>query len=235
MSLATAAGNLIEYSAVATLAGVGSRRERQATSKYHSPLRASQAAETRRAIIGAALTLFRDRGWAATTLPMIAQEAGTSVDTIYSTFGSKSELLMAVVDVAIVGDDEEAAMVDRPDFALLGKGRRIERLRAGVQYTISVYQRSVPILKALQEAAASDEAARHRLARYNQDRRDVMVAGLALILGGEANDEVVDAIWALVSPEVFTYLTEGRGWPVARTEDWLVDMSRAALARTGRH
>jgi AcrR family transcriptional regulator len=166
---------------------------------------------------------------------MIAHEAGTSVDTIYSTFGSKSELLMAAVDVAIVGDDEDAAMVDRPDFALLGKGRRIERLRAGVQYTISVYQRSVPILKALQEAAASDEAARQRLARYHEDRRDVMVAGLALILGSQANNEVVDAIWALVSPEVFTYLTEGRRWPLARTEDWLVDMSRAALTRAGRH
>jgi hypothetical protein len=35
----------------------------------------------------------------------------------------------------------------------------------------------------------------------------VTAAGLALILRGE----VVDAIWALVSPEVYTYLTEGRG------------------------
>jgi AcrR family transcriptional regulator len=90
---------------------------------------------------------------------MIASEAGTAVDTIYSTFGSKSSLLMAAVDVAIVGDDEEAAMIDRPDFAQLGKGRRIERLRAGVHFTVGVYQRSVPLLKALQEAAASDEAA----------------------------------------------------------------------------
>jgi len=75
---------------------------------------------------------------AATTLPLIANEAGTSVDTIYSTFGSKSELFMAAFDVAIVGDDEEAAMIDRPDFALLGKGNRIERLRAGVHFTVGV-------------------------------------------------------------------------------------------------
>jgi len=198
-------------------------------SRYHSPLRARQAAETRRAIIAAAITLFRDKGWAATTLPMIASEAGTAVDTIYSTFGSKSSLLLAAVDVAIVGDDEDAAMIDRPDFAQLGKGRRIERLRAGVHFTVGVYQRSVPLLKALQEAAASDEAARARLTQYDDDRRDVTAAGLALILRGEVAEKVVDAIWALVSPEVFTYLTEGRGWSVASTEAWLVEMSSVAL------
>jgi AcrR family transcriptional regulator len=198
-------------------------------SRYHSPLRARQAAETRRTIIAAAITLFRDRGWAATTLPMIASEAGTAVDTIYATFGSKSSLLIAAVDVAIVGDDEEAAMIDRPDFAQLGKGRRIERLRAGVHFTVGVYQRSVPLLKALQEAAASDEAARARLAQYDEDRRDVTAAGLALILRGEVAEKAVDAIWALVSPEVFTYLTEGRGWSIASTEAWLVEMSSVAL------
>src|ERR1700688_914394 len=149
---------------------------------YHSPLRARQAAETRQAIINAAIVLFRDRGWAATTLPMVAAEAGTAVDTIYSAFGSKSGLLMAAIDLAIAGDDDPRAMVDRPELALFARGRRIERLRTGVHFTLGVYERSIPILKALQEAAASDEAARARLTTYDNDRRNVMVAGLALIL-----------------------------------------------------
>ena len=205
------------------------RKKPPAASRYHSPLRARQAAETRQAIIAAAINLFRDKGWAATTLPMIAGEAGTAVDTIYSTFGSKSNLLMAAVDVAIVGDDEEAAMIDRPGFAQLGTGRKIERLRAGVHFTVGVYQRSVPLLMALKEAAARDEAARARLTRYDDDRREVTAAGLALILRTEVADKLVDALSALVSPEVFTYLTEGRGWSIASTEAWLVEMSTAAL------
>ena len=45
--------------------------------------------------------------------------------------------MMAAVDVAIVGDDEEEAMVDRPDFALFAKGRRIERIRTGVRFTVA--------------------------------------------------------------------------------------------------
>jgi AcrR family transcriptional regulator len=196
---------------------------------YHSPLRARQAAETRQAIVTAAIGLFGERGWAATTLPMIATEAGTAVDTIYSAFGSKSNLLMAAIDLAIAGDDEPTAMVDRPELAQFAEGTRLERLRTGVRYTMGVYERSLPILRTLQEAAASDEAARARLQQYDNDRRDVMVVGLGFILGRPAPDDFVDAIWALVSPEVLTMLTQKRGWPLADAEAWLVEMCAAAM------
>lgn len=199
-------------------------------SGYHSPLRARQAAETRRTIVEAAIALFKERGWAATTLPMVAEAAGTAVDTIYSAFGSKSGLLMAATDLAIAGGgDDPTAMVDRPEPAGFGVGTPTERMRTGVHFTVDVYLRSVPMLRALQEAAASDEAARARLTKYDNDRRNVMVQGLGLILGRPAPDRFVDAIWALVSPEVFTMLTEGRGWSVAEAEAWLVEMAEAAV------
>ena len=181
-------------------------------------------------MVDAAITLFKDRGWAATTLPMVAAEAGVAVDTIYSVFGSKSGLLMAAIDLAIAGDDDPTAMVDRPELAAFATGDRTERWRTGVHFTVGVYLRSVPILRALQEAAASDEAARARLTQYDNDRRDVIVVGLGLILGRPAPDSFVDAIWALVSPEVFTMLTEGRGWSIAEAEAWLVAMAEAAEA-----
>ena len=160
-------------------------RAGKATSNYHSPLRARQAAETRRSIVEAALALFAQQGWAATALPAIAKQAGVSVDTIYSTFGTKSALLMDVVHLAIVGDDDDAPMVDRIDFAAFARGRRHERLRTGVRYTMDVYERSLPILETLREAAASDETARERLTRYDQDRRELIEAGVTLIVGHE--------------------------------------------------
>jgi AcrR family transcriptional regulator len=198
-------------------------------SGYNSPLRARQAAETRLAMVNAAVKLFSDQGWAATSLPMIAAEAGTAVDTIYSAFGTKSGLLMAAIDLAIIGDDGPTPMVDRPEIALFSQGSKIERIRTGVRFTIGVYERSIPILKALQEAARSDDTARARLAQYDDDRRNVIIAGTALILGRPAPVELVDAVWALVSPEVFTMLTKQRGWSIADTEAWLVKMSKAAI------
>lgn len=203
---------------------------RERTSNYHSPLRAKQAAQTRRAVIDAALALFSENGWAATTVPMIAAEAGVSVDTIYAVFGTKASLLMTVVDVAIVGDDAETAMVDRPDFALLGHGRRHVRLRTGVRYTMAVYARSVPILRTLQEAAASDEVARARHAQYDLDRRALVAAGMELIMQQPPSVEIVDAVAALVSPAVYTYLLD-QGWSDQQVEDWFVDLVKATIDR----
>lgn len=202
------------------------------TSTYNSPLRAKQAAATRRAIVEAALGLFEVNGWAATTMPMIAREAGVSVDTVHATFGTKSTLFMAALDLAIVGDDEAPAMAERDDFALLGRGSRIQRIRAGVQYTMAVYDRSVPILRTLREAAASDAVANERSRRYDQDRHDLIAAGLTLMLGSEPSEELTDAVWALISPEVHAALLEGRGWTRERTEDWFVVMVKAAIDRT---
>ena len=210
------------------------QEESKGTSRYHSPLRERQAAATRRYVLDAALTLFGANGWTTTTLAAIADEAGVSVDTIYSTFGTKSALLMEVVEIALVGDDEEAAMADRPDFALLGVGGPDERLRAGVRYTMTVYERSMPILRTLREAAASDDAARARDERLDRDRHDLIAAGMTLILGHEPSDEVTDAIWSLVSPEVFVYLREKRRWSWTRVEDWFVDLAAAAIDRADR-
>jgi len=201
------------------------------TPSYNSPLRAKQAAATRRSIIDAALDLFEQHGWSTTTMPMIAKEAGVSVDTIHAVFGTKSALLMAVLDVAIVGDDEALPMAERPDFAELGRGSRPQRIRAGVRYTMAVYSRSVRILRTLREAAASDAVANERCQRYDQDRHDLIAAGMTLILGRDAPDEVTDSVWALVSPEVYAYLIEGRGWSADRAEDWFVPMVKAIVDR----
>jgi len=208
----------------------GAKRGR--TSGYHSPLRARHAAETRRTIIEAATDLFRERGWTATTLSQVATRAGTAVDTVSSVFGSKVGLLMTVVDVAIVGDDEEAAMADRPDFAEIGKGTRNERVRTGVHYAMGVYERSVPILRTLAEAAASDATAHARLLQYDEDRRALMAAGLALMIDRPPSEAMIDAAWALVSPDVFSLLTERRRWSLEQAELWFTDMLSAVISRS---
>jgi hypothetical protein len=82
---------------------------------------------------------------------------------------------------------------------------------------------------ALQEASASDEASKARWDAYEADRRIVILAGLELILGKPAPDFLVDSIWVLAGPEVFAKLTQDRGWPVDRYEQWLVETATAHL------
>jgi AcrR family transcriptional regulator len=208
---------------------VPTKSGRRPRSGYHSPLRARHAAETRQIVLAAATRLFTERGWAGTTLAAVAAEAGTAVETVYSAFGSKSGLLIAAIDVAIVGDDDEMALVERTEFASLGTGDRADRLVAAAQIITRALVRAVPLMGALQEASASDGASKARLDAYETDRRGVILVGLELLLGKPAPDYLVDSMWALAGPEVFSKLTNERGWAVGSYERWLVETATALI------
>ena len=81
---------------------------------YRSPLRAAQAETTRTAVISAASRLFADQGYAATSIEEIADAAGVSRATVFTSVGGKGALLKTALDVAIVGDDEPISLPDRP-------------------------------------------------------------------------------------------------------------------------
>ena len=55
----------------------------------------SKAARTKECIVEAALELFRDKGYEATTMRMVAERAGVSVGNAYYYFASKELLLQA--------------------------------------------------------------------------------------------------------------------------------------------
>ncbi len=180
-------------------------------------------------MIVAATRLFCAWGWTGATLAAVAGEAGTAVETIYSGFGSKTGLLLAATDVAIAGDDHERAVEDRPEFSKLGVGTQSDRLEAAARIITTALERAVPLMKVVQEAAASDAQAAERLASYETTRRTTVGAGLTLILGHVPSDHLVDAMWALASPDVFDKLTAERGWSTESYRSWLVDVSTAIL------
>ena len=68
----------------------------------------SKSARTRSVIIDAALRLFRERGYDATTMRAIATEAGVSVGNAYYYFASKEQLVQGFYDRAQV-DHERAS------------------------------------------------------------------------------------------------------------------------------
>jgi AcrR family transcriptional regulator len=58
----------------------------------------------------AARKLFLERGYGATTIEAISDLSDTPQVTVYRLFSSKVGISRAVLDVAIVGDDEAVAM-----------------------------------------------------------------------------------------------------------------------------
>jgi AcrR family transcriptional regulator len=75
------------------------------TRPYRLGKRAGQAAETRQRIIDAARDLIVEGGIGGASLDAIARQATTTRTTVYDQFGSRGELLLAVMNDALDGAD----------------------------------------------------------------------------------------------------------------------------------
>ena len=81
--------------------------------------RAERADETRRELIAAALTVFRDKGFGRASLDEIAAAAGYTTGAIYHHFGGKDDLFLAVFEeyaLTRVGELAEIREVSEGDF-----------------------------------------------------------------------------------------------------------------------
>jgi AcrR family transcriptional regulator len=203
---------------MATDQAAGTRRA------YRSPRREQQAAETRAMVLAAAARLFGERGWAATGMRDVARAAGVSVETVYASFGSKSDLLLAAIDLAVVGDAVPVPLNQRPEFAALGSGTRRQRARAAARLVTGVNQRTAGVVLALKEAAASDPELAERLREREQRRRINVEQGMTLAAGRTVTEEEADGLWAVLAVEVYQLLTGLRGWTPRQYEDWLADV-----------
>src|SRR5438105_1666645 len=124
---------------------------------YHSPRRREQAAATRRTILDAAHSLFERDGYAATTMEAIATEAGVALKTVYVAFETKSGLLRALWDVLLKGDEDAAAVAERPWYLEVMQEPDPERkLRLNARNSRIVKTRIAGVLAVIRNAAPLD-------------------------------------------------------------------------------
>ena len=71
--------------------------------------------EKRREIVGVAAELFLELGYEGTSMSLVSRRLGGSKATLYSYFGSKDELFLAVVDAESERFAGEAIPLDRVD------------------------------------------------------------------------------------------------------------------------
>ena len=93
-------------------------------------LSGDKAAETRRQILLAAASLFREKGYKATTLRDVAELAGMGAGSMYYHFASKDAILREVLDVGIATIDEA---VRSAVAALPADATPAERLREAIR------------------------------------------------------------------------------------------------------
>ena len=190
--------------------------------------RADKTQANRQRMREAAQTLFTTRGYAATSMQAIADEAGMSVQSLYFTFGSKRALLSELLDVAVAGDDEPVPTLERPRVrAALDDPDPESQLREQARLAREIYERVAPVLQVVAHAATADPEI-HELWETNNAQRAVVMEQLITALAAktplrEDTPAAVDVALALLSPELYHFLTRRRGWKPSRWEAWTAD------------
>ena len=204
--------------------------------RYDSSRRRELAAQTRSVVLEAARRLFLERGFAATTMPDIASEAGVSVQTVYKAFGNKPGLAKAVFDVAIAGDDEPVPMVERASLVRVrDEPDPRKKLELYGEHLAAVAPRHVPIQLVILAAAATDPDAGKVWRRLQDERlRGMGMFAKSLHAAAQLRTDVSaaearDVLWTYNSAELFQLLVVERRWSAKRYGRWVADALTAAL------
>ncbi|MFD4641042.1 TetR/AcrR family transcriptional regulator [Lentzea sp. NPDC058436] len=200
------------------------------TRSYHSPRRAQDAAGTRRDILHAATELFSANGYARVTVAEIAKRAGVAPQTVYSSAGSKAEILREVVSESIARSGSASATdaIRETDgvaaaITLLARGTRL--CNENEQQVVEVLFAAIP---AHEDGAALWE---HSTGSYRQALRDVAEhlrdKGLLEI----DVERATDVLWFCFGFGAWRTLVKECGWSWDDAERWLAEQATRMLAK----
>jgi AcrR family transcriptional regulator len=180
-------------------------------------------------------------GYAAATIPAIADEAGVSAQTVYAAFGSKAGLYKRIVDIGIVGDEELIPVSGRSIVEDVRSARSAAaRLRLFAEYVAGVQERLSDIVEIGLAAAGSDAEIADLVRRMDQQRRIGMrefvdfMADLGSLHKDLDLDEATDIVWVLTAAATYRLLVAERGWSRDAYTRWLALMLETSIGPRAR-
>jgi AcrR family transcriptional regulator len=193
---------------------------------------------TRARVVEAATRLFVQNGYVATTIEHVAEDAGVAVQTVYYIFGTKRNLLAAVLDASVAGDVEPVAVLERDWVEALRAEQdatsAVERL---VEATVTIVARTMPIYEVVRRAAADPDVG--ALLQEVRSRRRADQRALIEILSrsGHLRPEVdadiaADVLYGLINEEVVQMFTSDCGWEVDQFRRWATSLMLQQLVVT---
>jgi AcrR family transcriptional regulator len=202
--------------------------------KYHSPLRADQAEQTRRSILESAFCLFAERGYAGTTIAAVAEDAGVSPETIYLSLGGKRGLLEGAIEMAITGAEHSATQEHTWWSEVAERPGATERLEKMVDYSCRILARTRPLHAVIRGAADKEAFAAVLGRRLLHDRLTAQTERIRRYLSddlrpGLSVDEAGQRYCVLTSPELYHLLTVELGWTADQHRSWLTDLLKTEL------
>lgn len=203
--------------------------------RYHSPLRAEQARETRQRILAAARELFLQGGYAGTTVVAVAEAAGVSPDTIYGSLGGKRGLLEGVAAAAMPDPGDEGQLEQQraaADIDAISDPR--QRLRRMVERSCRRLARTSPVHAIIRSADEGDGFTGRLKTTMLKRRLEYQARNVRAHLGAALRpaltpEDACQRYSALACPELYHLVTVEMAWPPERFEAWLIDLLTADL------
>ena len=204
---------------------------------YDARGRMEQAQRNRENIIEVARRVFLERGYAATTINAIAQEAGVSIETIYKSFGGKAGLVRAIYERGLAGRGDTPAP-ERSDAMSAREADPRAILRHWGALTAEVSPLVSPILQLVRSAATTDpelaellsESDAQRLTRMRRNAR--VLVDRRFLRKGVTAERAAEILWAYTSPELYDLFVMRRGWTPQRFGEFVASALTAALLPT---
>lgn len=185
---------------------------------YDNRQRHEAARTTRARIMEVAKTSFTERGFGATTIRQIAEDAEVSQETIYKTFGGKAALLKAVYDVSLAGDDDAIPLAARPEaIAVRDAHSPVQAATAYAELAQLISSRIDPLLRVFFGVRDTDQALAEFARTTEKERRVGSAfyvrrwAATGWLRHGITIDHAIDTVWALNSPQP-RWLLLDHGW-----------------------
>jgi AcrR family transcriptional regulator len=193
--------------------------------------RRERSRATRRRLVEAAYSAFCARGLGV-PLTEIAAEAGVSVQTIYVTFSTKTELLRAALQYAVHGDDLPIPPHHRPWFGRMvaepDPRRAIEILLRGTQ---GIYDRVGPLVGVFRTTDPDVAQMWQHSEQLRYDGMHLMTQALVKkgrLRRGVTTRTATDIVFVLLSPDSYQSFV-GLGWSASRWRTWVIDTVATAL------
>jgi AcrR family transcriptional regulator len=201
---------------------------------YRSDRRAAQARETRGRILDAAYRELVERGYHATSIETIANQAKVAPQTVYNAFGTKRAILGTLIRRSVRGDEGDPLPLAQPggDAVRAEPDPRV-RLRIFADDISRRLARVAPLIELLNTAAPGDLELGALLKAIHRQRLGQLrklaewIAADTPLRGGVAS--AADTMSLLVSAEVYQLATTRSGWSRQRYARWLADSLAALL------
>lgn len=196
---------------------------------YRSAVREERAVDTRRRIAAAAQDLFKEHGFAGTTVANIAARAGVAAPTVYATFGSKGAIVKALL-AQMEHNADSAGWVQR----IAQEPNPHAKLATFVKWTTALLSSSKAMIQATR-GAATDPAINELSEEGDRHRRDGLRTIIGLLaqdnaLSAELSEErALDRAWMLTGVDLYLSATDGCGWADTEYEQWLTALLHQQL------